>query len=126
MFKKYYKIKKIKGITDVYLVFKFDDCFSNRRIFLPTDNYTALNPVVIDYTNNSFVFHANEVKKIASFDYILSISLNETCQHERLLPLSLDFVLKSLGETRESEYRKQFKDIINSSIEVFQVYKKDE
>lgn len=126
MFKKYYKIRKIKGITDVYFVYKFHDYFSNRRIFVPTDNFTPLNPVLTDHTCNSFVFHAKEVKKIASFDFILSVCLDEPSQLERLLPLSIDFVFKSIGEKKEQEHRKELEDNFDCSFETFQVYKRHE
>jgi len=126
MFKKYFKINKIKGVTNAYFVYKFDDFFSNRRIFLPTNNFTALNPVVVDNTNNSFVFSAKEIVPAATFNYILKIQLDEPNQMEKFLPIPYELVLKALTPEALVEHDKQKADNFDSSFEVFQVYQRNE
>jgi hypothetical protein len=124
MYKKYFNLKKIKGTTEVYFVFKYSDFFSNRRLFVPTNNFTALNPAIIDHTNNSFVFYANQIEKVKTYNFTLSLEMNESNQLERLLPIPFEYIIKTLNKTEKTKIESLQKANYDCSLEVFQVYLK--
>lgn len=126
MFKKYYQFKKIKGLTEVFFIFRYADLFSNKRLYLPTNNFIPLNPILIDHTNNSFVFHANHIEKIKSFDFILSLEMNESNQLERLLPIPFEYIKKSIKKEEKQKIDQIHKENYDCKLEVFQICYKHE
>lgn len=125
MYKKYFNLNKIKGITEVYFVFKYADFFSNRRLFIPTNNFIPLNPALIDHTNNSFVFHANQIEKVKTYNFIVSLEMNESNQLERLLPIPFEYILKTLKKKEKEKIDKIRSENYDCKLEVFQVYMKN-
>jgi hypothetical protein len=124
MYKKYFNLKKIKGVTEVYFVFKYAEFFSNRRLNIPTNNFIPLNPALIDHTNNSFVFHANQIEKIKTYNFIVSLEMNESNQLERLLPVPFEHITKSLTKNERARIDELKKINYDCQLEVFQVYMK--
>lgn len=126
MFKKYFQIKKISGCTDVYFIFKHQDYFANRRVFFSTNNFAALNPVVTDYSNNSFVFNAAEVKKLKNFDFILSLSNQDDNFRETLLPIPYEYIFKTLTVEEKKIYESMKKENSDCIFQIFQACLKSE
>lgn len=120
MFKKYFQIKKISGHTDVYFIFKHQDYFANRKIFFSTNNFVPLNPTVIDYSNNSFVFNAVEVKKITNFNFILSLTNQDSNIQEVLLPLPSEYIFKSLSLEQKKTFESMKKENSDCNFQIFQ------
>jgi|APGre2960657404_1045060.scaffolds.fasta_scaffold27598_6 hypothetical protein len=122
MFKKYFKFNKIAGFTEVYFVFRHKDYFANRKIFFCADEFQPLNPAVIDRTNNSFVFHAIEVKKIKRYPFIISLTCDGDNHFERLAPVPSEYIINNFNAEEKKFYESMKNENDSCFFEIFQTY----
>jgi hypothetical protein len=124
MFKKYFNLEKAHGLTDVFVVIKYNNFLENEKIFMPVDNTNAIGHSSVDIVTNNFVFFGKQIQHIATVNFILECSIDKTLSaFNTVVPIPLKHILKN-------KYEKYMSDLIkthsNCYLEIFQRYKKYE
>jgi len=103
MFKKYFQFQKMDGITEVYLLKKNKDILKNDRFVLPVNNFTSINPITIDLVTNQFILYGFELRRIATFDYVLRVKTKDS-KFSHVVPIPQEIIIKDkLQEENDKE-----------------------
>lgn len=116
--RKHFSFTKHDGKTLVYMLVNPN---LDSKVFLPVNSSVPLNPVVTDNTNHSYVLFAEQVLFIKSFDFILSLSCNDSNIFFYKLALPTEYILNTFSDDEKDMFHNALSNLPNRSYEFFQV-----